>query len=556
MATTTSNLGMHNLTTLIKRLEAATSRLEDIATSAPSFEQPTNTVADLGATHLPASSSAPELPAVAKNATQSSAPAAPTPQPESLPKPIQDMDDLIKDHVAKFVTSASGLDKNIETQAHAVERAFAAQRQYLVIANKAKKPDMTSPAFSELIKDLQQEMGTVTEIKDSNRASPFKDHLNMVAEGMGGLQWVVFEGKPADYVAEILGGVQLFGNRVLKEYKEKDPKHVAYVQSYYAIWKNLQSYIRTHYAAGVTWNAQGLDLAKALKDAKSNSTASSQSAPAPAGAAGGPPPPPPPPPLPTFDNPPPPPGPPPAAKSGGGDMGAVFDQLNRGESVTAGLRKVDKSEMTHKNPSLRAGSTVADRKGSQDSINRSRSRGPELKPKPDSIRGKGIAQPTPKKEPKKELDGNKWIIENFEDADAPIEVEVSVTQSILITKCKNATIRLVGKANAISIDNSPRTNLVIDDLISSVDVIKCPNFALQVLGTLPTVMLDQVDGASIYLSKESLNTEIYTSKCASINVNLPPQTEQDDYKECPLPEQFRTFIKDGKLVSEIVEHAG
>ncbi|KAH0369033.1 adenylate cyclase-associated protein, partial [Aureobasidium melanogenum] len=558
MATTTSNIGMHNLTTLIKRLEAATSRLEDIATSAPSFEQPRNTVADAGAVHLPASSSAPELPGIAKDAAQTPTPAAPTPQAESLPKPIQDMDDLIKDHVAKFVTSASGLDKNIETQAHAVERAFAAQRQYLVIANKAKKPDMTSPAFSELIKDLQQEMGTVTEIKDSNRASPFKDHLNMVAEGMGGLQWVVFEGKPADYVAEILGGVQLFGNRVLKEYKEKDPKHVAYVQAYYAIWKNLQSYIRSHYAAGVTWNAQGMDLAKALKDAKSTSTSSSQSAPAPAppGAAGGPPPPPPPPPLPTFDNPPPPPGPPPAAKPSGGDMGAVFDQLNRGESVTAGLRKVDKSEMTHKNPSLRAGSTVADRKGSQDSINRSRSRGPELKPKPDSIRGKGIAQPAPKKEPKKELDGNKWIIENFEDADAPIEIEVSATQSILITKCKNATIRLIGKANAISIDNSPRTNLVIDDLISSVDVIKCPNFALQVLGTLPTVMLDQVDGASIYLSKESLNTEIYTSKCASINVNLPPQTEQDDYKECPLPEQFRTYIKDGKLVSEIVEHAG
>ncbi|KAH0289561.1 adenylate cyclase-associated protein, partial [Aureobasidium sp. EXF-3399] len=553
MATTTSNLGMHNLTTLIKRLEAATSRLEDIATSSASFDQPRNSVADLGATHLPSSSSAPELPGIAKDAQQPSAPAAPALQADTTPKAIQEMDRLIDEHVAKFVSSASGLDKNIETQAHAVERAFATQRHYLVIANKAKKPDMTSPAFSELIKDLQQEMGTVNDIKDSNRASPFKDHLNMVAEGMGGLQWVVFEGKPADYVAEILGGVQLFGNRVLKEYKEKDPKHVAYVQSYYAIWKNLQSYIRNHYAAGVTWNAQGMDLAKALKDAN-NAPSSSQSAPAPPGAAGGPPPPPPPPPLPTFDNAPPP--PPPANKSTGGDMGAVFDQLNRGESVTAGLRKVDKSEMTHKNPSLRTTSTVTDRKGSQDSITRSRSRGPELKPKPDSIRGKGLSHPTPKREPKKELDGNKWIIENFEDADAPIEVEVSVTQSILVTKCKNATIRLIGKANAISIDNSPRTNLVIDDLISSVDVIKCPNFGLQVLGSLPTVMLDQVDGASIYLSKESLNTEIYTSKCASINVNLPPQTEQDDYKECPLPEQFRTFVKDGKLVSEIVEHAG
>lgn len=98
------------------RLEAATSRLEDIATSAPSFEQPRGTVADAGAVHLPSSSSAPELPGVAKDAAQASTPAAPTPQAESLPKPIQDMDDLIKEHVVKFVTSASGLDKNIETQ--------------------------------------------------------------------------------------------------------------------------------------------------------------------------------------------------------------------------------------------------------------------------------------------------------------------------------------------------------------------------------------------------------------------------------------------------------
>ena len=52
-------------------------------------------------------------------------------------------------------------------------------------------------------------------------------------------------------------------------------------------------------------------------------------------------------------------------KSGGaapapaaGGVAAVFAELNRGEEVTKGLRKVDKSEMTHKNPALRAGSTV------------------------------------------------------------------------------------------------------------------------------------------------------------------------------------------------------
>jgi adenylyl cyclase-associated protein len=39
-------------------------------------------------------------------------------------------------------------------------------------------------------------------------------------------------------------------------------------------------------------------------------------------------------------------------------MSSVFNQLNRGSDVTSGLRKVDKSEMTHKNPNLRASSVV------------------------------------------------------------------------------------------------------------------------------------------------------------------------------------------------------
>jgi adenylyl cyclase-associated protein len=134
-----------------------------------------------------------------------------------------------------------------------------------------------------------------------------------------------------------------------------------------------------------------------------------------------------------------------------------------------------------------------------------------------------------------------------------VELDAEINHSILISRCKNTTIRVNGKANAISIDNSSRTSIIIDSLVSSVDVIKCPNFALQVVGTLPTVLLDQVDGATIYLGKDSLNTEIFTSKCSSVNINLPAE---DDYSENPLPEQIRSVVKGGKIVSEIVEHAG
>ena len=91
-----------------------------------------------------------------------------------------------------------------------------------------------------------------------------------------------------------------------------------------------------------------------------------------------------------------------------GGLGAVFSELNQGEAVTKGLRKVNADQMTHKNPSLRAGATVPTRSDSQSSvssISRTKSPAPGKKPKPESMRTK--------KPPVKKLDGNKWFIVSF-----------------------------------------------------------------------------------------------------------------------------------------------
>lgn len=47
-----------------------------------------------------------------------------------------------------------------------------------------------------------------------------KEHFAMVGEGIAALQWLVMEGKPADYVSEVTGGAQMYGNRILKTNKE------------------------------------------------------------------------------------------------------------------------------------------------------------------------------------------------------------------------------------------------------------------------------------------------------------------------------------------------
>ncbi|MCJ1309258.1 hypothetical protein MMC25_002916 [Agyrium rufum] len=532
--------GMNNLTTLIKRLEAATSRLEDIASSTVSDAAPLTN----GVEAIP-TAPGPSVPSAAAKAA-----APPAAKPDPIPESVEAFDEIIKGDVTAFNKLSEKIGEPVAKQSACLLRSFDAERKFLLITTKAKKPDREAPVYMEILKDLQGAMGSVSEVKEENRSSPLVNHLATVQEGVAMLGWITVDPKPAAFVISMLEGSQFWGNKVLREFRDKDRLHVEWVQAFYRIFKTLEGYINEYHAKGVSWNNKdGVDPEEALRQVDS-----STSTPAPAASG-----PPPPPPLPKFDDAGPPPPPPmpknaPASGDNPSDMGAVFDQLSRGSSVTSGLRKVDPSQMTHKNPALRASTAIPpERSDSTSSLSpngRGKSPVPSKRPKPESMRTKKPAR--------KALDGSKWIIENFDSpSEGMITIEAAINHSILITKCTKTTIRVVGKANAISIDSSSGVSLVIDSLVSSVDVIKTPKFEMQVLGTLPTIMLDQVDGASLYLSKETAEvTEIFTSKCSSVNINVPGATEEDDYRECPLPEQIRSKVEGGNVISEIVEHAG
>jgi adenylyl cyclase-associated protein len=111
----------------------------------------------------------------------------------------------------------------------------------------------------------------------------------------------------------------------------------------------------------------------------------------------------------------------------------------------------------------------------------------------------------------------------------------------------------------VTVENTNRLSLVVESLVSTVDVVKSQNFALQVMDgeTIPTVLMDQVDGAQIYLSKESSGTRIYSSKSASINLNVIAEPD-GDFKEMPLPSQICSYFEPekGDVVNEIVSHSG
>lgn len=64
-------------------------------------------------------------------------------------------------------------------------------------------------------------MGAVNDIREANRASPLFTHLTTVSEGIAILGWITIEPKPADYITEVLDSAKFYGNRIIKEYKEK-----------------------------------------------------------------------------------------------------------------------------------------------------------------------------------------------------------------------------------------------------------------------------------------------------------------------------------------------
>ena len=121
----------------------------------------------------------------------------------------------------------------------------------------------------------------------------------------------------------------------------RDRRHAEWVKSYVSLLEQMRLYVLEHYKMGVTWNpnvcifptspgrlahgyGKGVPVAQYLASASATSAH-----------------------------------PPASAGSSAGGINDVFADLNRGEAVTKGLRKVDKSEMTHKNPALRAGNVVA-----------------------------------------------------------------------------------------------------------------------------------------------------------------------------------------------------
>ena len=155
--------------------------------------------------------------------------------------------------------------------------------------------------------------------------------------------------------------------------------------------------------------------------------------------------------------------------------------------------------------------------------------------------------------PKLALEGNKWVVENYSNDSNIVIDQVETRHVVYIYNCQNSTISVKGKVNAISIDGSKKCGVLIESVVSTIDVVNCKSTTIQILGRAPTLVIDKSDGAQIYLSKECLDIELLSAKSSEINILVP---SDNDYTEMAIPEQLKSTISQGKIISVAVEHKG
>nr|XP_019048563.1 adenylyl cyclase-associated protein [Kwoniella bestiolae CBS 10118]OCF27493.1 adenylyl cyclase-associated protein [Kwoniella bestiolae CBS 10118] len=505
----TGQQGMHNLGTILKRLEAVTSRLEDVAVSSSSpaptssLKSPTTAVQDnlahIASTGAPPPPPPPPPPAPAAAAEEALSPAV---------KAYED--EIINGALQEFIEKSDELGGLVQQHSSLLPALCEAQLQFLKLASNHSKPS-TPTALGPLLEPQGKAIQAILETKEKlSRSKEGRDWnvcFNTLGEGVPAWGWVQVEPAPAPFVAEMKNAAQFWSDRVIKQYKDSNPTAVAWAKSFAQLLTSLQAYVKQWHTTGVAWNPKA-------------SASSSSSAP----------PPPPPPPAASKTS---------APAGGAGGTAALLADLNKGGAVTSGLRKVDASQMTHKNPELRSSSVVPD----------NGRKAPPLKPKPGAA---------PAKKPAKlELeDGNKWMVEYQEDNKNIVIDQTELHQTVHIFSCKNSVVKISGKINAVTMVGCKKTAVVLDSAVSSLSVTSSPSFEVQITGQIPTIQVDTTDSGQIYLSKECMNTvEIITSKTSSLNISVP--TGQDgDFEEKPVPEQMKSRVVGGKLVTEIIEHAG
>jgi len=396
-------------------------------------------------------------------------------------------------------------------------------RQIMVASGQCKKPKDS---------DWQKILGPVMELggkaqKACDNRSDYFQNQKAMAEAMNIVTFCVGTA-PGPHVQNVLETMDFHAIKVMQK---KNEKETVWIKAVKVMVKDLKDWCVENCKLGLDWNFNGQEAAAYFEANPLGATAAAPTG-APKGKGKGAPP------IPkggfaskpkdeegttttTSANP-------------GAGMAAVFDAIKA--SSTGGLKKVTADMKTKNRSKDDVPPPVAAKAAPKQSA---------------APAGKGRG---PRGPPSKRLENQqKWVIENFDGESGLVLEEADKVEKhhlVILVNCRHSTLQIKAKVKSIAIDGCERTNVICQDVISSVELVNCERCQVQTTGSVKSFAIDKCNGVNVYLPKESLDAEFVTSKSSEMNVTIPEEGgEEGDTVEMPIPEQFVTRITGPKKLS-------
>jgi hypothetical protein len=163
--------------------------------------------------------------------------------------------DLIKDYVTPYLTISETIGGEVAQQAKLFKQAVDLEFELIKKAATMKKPSQDE--LSVLVTPISKIMNSIGEMESKYRGKDLVNHLKTVSEGTPALGWVCVDTTPGPFVKETIGASEFWSNKILRDFKGKDEKHLNWVTHFNNFLKNLVPYIMKNHATGLSWNTPG-----------------------------------------------------------------------------------------------------------------------------------------------------------------------------------------------------------------------------------------------------------------------------------------------------------
>lgn len=230
----------------------------------------------------------------------------------------------------------------------------------------------------------------------------------------------------------------------------------------------------------------------------------------------------------------------PESKDGSG-IGALFGDINKsGVGITQSLKHVNDSQKNKNRPK-------------EDLVPLAPKNPPAHPPAHQSKK-----EEIPKKPGGISQQGPRIIAENLHEEAVHQLDKAEAKNDILIGSCSNCAFLVPNKVKAVTIDGCKKIQVEIHEVISMVELINCSNVTIYIKKTAPSITIDKCSAPKIFLFKEALDKKpnIITSLTSDMNIEIPGKSEEDDWIEVSIPQQFKISIdpQSKKVTTEAVEH--